>query len=159
MNIFVLDFNPEKAASLHCDRHVIKMILESAQMLCSSIHCHDKGRQVKYKPTHINHPCTIWARKSRDNFMWLVQLSKALVDEHLLRYPRSSKHKSASVIEECESLFHVIPRGYMTEFAQAMPNEYKKECPVEAYQEFYRKDKVRFATWKSPRSTPQFMFE
>lgn len=157
MNIFVLDFEPNKAAQLQCDRHVIKMILESAQMLCSAVSVHDKARDVPYKPTHINHPCTIWARETRSNFLWLVKMSKELAVEHQLRYPKSREHKSASVIRYCENLSFVIPKGPLTDFAQAMPDVYRNDCPVAAYQEYYRKDKARFATWKFPRSTPDFM--
>lgn len=73
MNIFVLDYTPQKAAEYHCDKHVVKMILESAQILCA-VHHKNGDSNVPYKLTHKNHPCTIWAGESRSNYLWLTQL-------------------------------------------------------------------------------------
>lgn len=157
MNIFVLNQDPVKAAQLHCDRHVIKMILESAQMLCTSILFYDNTKLVAYNQTHTNHPCSIWARATVENFMWLVFMSKELAREHQLRYPKSKEHKSAQVIRECEKMYKVIPSGPLTDFAQAMPDQYKGKCAVVAYQKYYKGEKAGFATWKSPRSIPSFM--
>lgn len=68
MNIFVLDSDPEIAAKYHTDKHVIKMILESAQMMSTVVRY--VGLDAGYKSTHLNHPCTIWARTSLSNWLW-----------------------------------------------------------------------------------------
>ena len=74
MNIFYLHSNPVKAARLQYNKHVVKMILESAQMLCTAHHCYgdrDQKENVPYKQAHLNHPSTVWARKARSTYMWL----------------------------------------------------------------------------------------
>ena len=130
MNIFVLDKCPVKSAQFQYDKHVVKMILESAQMLCSVYHEHNIGN-VPYKKTHHNHPC------SMDNFNWLVDHALALCKEYTHRYDKT--HKSQSVIEWCrENAFKLsIPRVGITPFAQAMPDEYKNDNPVQAYRSYY----------------------
>ena len=70
MNIFVLDSDPKVAATMLCDKHVVKMILESAQML--STVAHTNGHIPRYRPTHSKHPCTLWAGESKSNWQWLV---------------------------------------------------------------------------------------
>ena len=70
MNIFYIDTCPVKAAQMQCDKHVVKMVLESAQMLCTAHHSfwqHD----VPYKPTHRNHPSAVWARSNSKHYDWL----------------------------------------------------------------------------------------
>lgn len=86
MNIFVLDLDPVQAAKWHTDRHCVKMILESAQLLCSVFHM--QGIDAPYKLTHKNHPCAVWARESYSNFIWLLNLFEALCEEYTVRYGR-----------------------------------------------------------------------
>lgn len=149
MNIFVLHESPRTAAQMHCDKHVIKMILESAQMLSTALHLHDAPkRPLQYKPTHAKHPCTQWAAKSRDNFLWLAELGLELVNEHLYRYERAKPHKSYAVIRDAQSVAHLLPATGLTPFAQAMPVHYKRESAVEAYRAYYLGDKMRFVTYK-----------
>ena len=68
MNIFYLDENHETCAQYHCDKHVIKMILETAQLLCC-VHW-VSGVEAPYKKTHVNHPSSVWARESLTNYKW-----------------------------------------------------------------------------------------
>ena len=125
MNIFILDEDPVKAAEYHCNKHVVKMILESAQML-STVHWHylwddlkkkkktrvfkrqrDKFEYIKahtevelhpaYKMTHVHHPCTIWTSMSYGNYMWHIELAQALLKEYTKRYKKI--HKSSPVIQ------------------------------------------------------------
>ena len=147
MNIFVLDTNPSEAARLHLDKHVVKMPLETAQML-SSI------SGGPYKVTHKNHPCTVWARQTKGNYHWLVQLGFALCKEYSHRY--SKRHKCQDVIEKLKHAPDFIPDGDRTPFAQAMPDECKRDDAVEAYKEYYRKHKQHIATW-TKRDVPDFM--
>ena len=147
MNIFVLDFHPRIAAQYHCDQHVIKMILESAQMLCTAAHAH--GIDAPYRPTHAKHPCTLWLMQSRANWNWLVALAYGLNEEYMVRFCHTRPHKSWVVIEQLvcpESL----PDICLTQFAQAMPDQYKVPGdPVAAYRAFYNGDKARFASWRN----------
>ena len=69
MNIFVLHPMPDVAARMQCDKHVSKMTLETAQMLCTVIN--ELGGTSPYKSAHVNHPCSVWARQTMGNFMWL----------------------------------------------------------------------------------------
>ena len=142
MNIFVLDRCPIKAAQYQCDRHVIKMVLETAQLLCSAFD------QAPYKKTHFNHPCAIWTRQSRPNYDWLIHHGFALGDEYRHRY--NKVHKSVEVIEWCRSHANeiVFPQVDMTPFALAMPEHYKNEDPVVAYRNYYINDKAKIAKWK-----------
>jgi len=143
MNIFVLDENPRVAAQYHCDKHVVKMVLETAQILCTVLH--KNGLEVPYKATHLNHPCTLWAGESQDNFLWTKQLGVELGKEYTRRY--NKVHKSALVIDSLE-IPVTMPNIGLTKFAQAMPEEYYNNDTVAAYREYYKKDKVSIAKWK-----------
>ena len=145
MNIFVLDKNPVIAAEMACDKHVIKMVLESAQIL-STI------SGGKYKPTHKNHPCTIWARSSKENYQWLTTHATALSKEYTLRYGKI--HKSTEVINQAKN-FDDFPSIELTEFVQAMPDKYRNKDVVKAYRNYYRGEKSGFATWKN-RNPPDW---
>jgi hypothetical protein len=150
MNIFILDKNPKTCAEYHCDKHVVKMILESAQMLCTVLS--QNNIEVPYKPTHAKHPCTIWASQSVANFNWLRDLSKFLNDEYKLRYDKKINHKSYDVIKSLPDYKHKCLD--LTAFAMAMPDEYKCDNPVVAYRNYYKQDKKNIATWKN--KTPEW---
>ena len=96
MNIFVLDYNPTRAAKMQCDKHVVKMALETAQLLCTAF----PGGTAPYKLTHFNHPCAIWCRESLKNYNWLIDHGIALCDEYQHRYGKT--HKSKEVILWCK---------------------------------------------------------
>ena len=152
MNIFVLDENPIIAARYACDKHVVKMILESAQMLCS---VHPEGA-APYKRSFYNHPCTKWVRASTHNYSWLIAHAYALCSEYTNRYDKV--HKTQKVIEWCDENRPELPHIGLTPFAQAMPEQYKNNDIVEAYRAYYIGEKKDFATWKS--ETPYwFMVE
>ena len=169
MNIFILDENHDKCAEYHVDKHIVKMPLEAAQMLCTN-HWIDKylgfvprkldkeelavireqkknePRDFPYLPTMENHPCTIWARTSLSNYEWLFCYALALDEEYGYRYGKS--HKSVhEVILRLPEILH-LRRDGPTPFAQAMPDGLKGEDAVEAYRRFYHKDKATFASWK-----------
>ena len=146
MNIFVLDHSPEKAARYHCDQHVVKMILESAQMLCTAAIAH--GIQAPYRPTHVKHPCTLWIGQSSANWDWLVALAAALNQEYKRRFGHTTDHKSWTVITQLEKP-RSFPQHHLTPFAQAMPEKYRNPADtVAAYRAFYIGEKASFATWK-----------
>ena len=145
MNIFILDRNPEKCARYHCDKHVVKMVLESAQILCSVLHM--RGEDAPYRPTHISHPCVKWANASFSNFSWLVELAIQLNEEYKFRYEKRVNHKSIEVVNLCaEYRFEDIG---LTPFMQCMPDRYRfQNNPVRAYRAYYKGDKRSFAAWK-----------
>lgn len=138
MNIFILDKEPERAARAHCDKHVSKMILESAQMLSTVF-------GGPYKPTHKNHPCTQWVAQSRQNAEWLWLLADALNCEYQDRYNHTRNHKSWDAVEPLWRDFNALPDIGLTPFAQAMPDEYRQDDAVEAYRAYYRSKP--FAVW------------
>ena len=133
MNIFILDTEPKYAAQAHADKHVVKMILESAQMLSTVL---GQG----YKATHKNHPCTLWTARSRDNAEWLYELASHLNDEYKRRYKHTVSHKSWDVIRHYHNAQarRVLENSGLTPFALAMPEEYKSEDPVASYRAYYR---------------------
>ncbi|MEE3233433.1 MAG: pyrimidine dimer DNA glycosylase/endonuclease V [Candidatus Latescibacterota bacterium] len=151
MNIFVLHNDPETAASMVCDKHVVKMILETAQMMCTVVASH--GHDTPYRPTHKKHPCTLWAGKSRANWSWLIDHGMAMSEEYTRRYGRV--HKSQSVIEWCAMKHIDLPDTSLTPFAQAMPAQYKNVCAVTAYRDYYLGEKSAIAKW-SHSPTPEW---
>ncbi len=154
MNIFILDTNIEKCAQYHCDQHVVKMILESVQILCTALN--KKGFTTPYKSTHIKHPCVLWVEESFDNYSWLKHLALALNAEYRYRYERDSDHKSISVLNEIAHC-NYESQG-LTEFAQAMPDKYKVPGDaVKAYRQFYLGEKMKFAKW-TKRSIPDWVY-
>lgn len=144
MNIFFLHLNPKQCAQWHVDRHVIKMIIETAQLLCSAIWmC---GIQAPYKLTHKNHPCAIWCRANKENWKWLKELGLALCEEYTFRYGK--RHSCQSVIEklECPNL----KEGKFFEPPQAMPDDFKiKNDSIRAYRLFYSIGKRHLHNWKT----------
>lgn len=151
MNVFVLDTDPRLAAVAQCDSHVVKMTLETAQLLCGAF----APEVAPYKPTHQRHPCALWTRASMANFIWLAEHGLYLADEYQYRYGK--EHKSREVIAWCLDNWEraeVVLDPDPTPFAQAMPDEYKNPDPVAAYRAFYRADKASFARWAHNRPPP-----
>ena len=143
MNIFVLDKNPIKAARYQCDKHVVKMILESAQLLCTAHHEHPRNPFPAkfYKPTHKNHPCARWVRRSFGNYTWLCLHALYLCDEYTYRYGKV--HASKPIIDWCTCNIPDIPICSTGDFVLAMPEEYKTDDAVESYRNYYIKDKKK----------------
>lgn len=177
MNIFVLDENPVIAAQLQCDKHVVKMIVESAQMLSTTHRMldgkqvrNDKGVLVKkwsfhneyediyYKSVHTAHPCTVWTMQSDMNYNWHYAHFVALCDEYTYRYGKI--HATDKLLREPLS---VMPKNIkyrdMTQFALAM--NANPECihyndPVRSYREYYQTKQDRFSMVWSKRSIPEW---
>lgn len=154
MNIFILDYNTKKCAQYHCDKHVVKMILETAQLLCGVHHMTPQVTpQVPYKLSHKNHPCAIWARQSLSNYLYLCDLGLELCKEYTYRYGK--RHKSQQVIEWCMINKPQIPDIDFTTPPKAMPDEYKVIDVVESYRNYYKGAKKNFAVWKN-RNIPEW---
>ena len=153
MNIFYLDKDPVKAAQVQYNKHVVKMILESAQMLCTAHHCYgdkDQVENVPYKQAHLNHPSTIWTRRSKSTYTWLYDHMMALGDEYTKRYGKT--HLS---ITKCKDFLAVPPRHIQGDDwcqpPQCMPDEYKDKCSVQAYWNYYIGEKHTVANPKTEK--------
>lgn len=156
MNIFVLSLSPTLAAQYQCDKHVVKMVLESTQIL-STVQS-KFGVQTKYKPTHANHPCTIWAGESICNYDWLLTHAKALSDEYTYRYGKI--HACKELIDGVLSIVPSINKLENTPFVQAMPEHYKiPDDPVQAYRDYYIGEKGSFAQWNKARKAPEWWIQ
>jgi hypothetical protein len=163
MNIFVVDECPVLSAQMLCDKHIVKMPLETAQMLCSVWHRYGEGDKVPYKEVHKNHPCTLWAGDSAENYEWLWQHGMELCFEYTRRYNKI--HKCQQVIMDLHKL-HATMFYYCdtngTPHPQAMPDEYKStklrihSNTVKAYRTYYVNAKKSIAKWEKSRPMPQW---
>ena len=141
MNIFYLHPDPAKAASFFYDKHKVKMILESAQMLCTAHHVYGNSADVPYKPAHKNHPSTIWVRESKLHYMWLYEHMLALGREYTKRY--NKYHKTIDKCRDCLSFIpHNITMDHWIDPPQCMPDEFKVEGnSLAAYWNYYEQEK------------------
>jgi hypothetical protein len=147
MNIFILDKNPAIAASQVFDAHSVKMPLESVQMLSTNIQTllqenEYSSIQNLMKPTHSNHPCTIWARSSVENFKWLVDHTSALFKEYTVRYGKRHVRENYHLelfpyYERCMDILKNDGLIAITPFAQAMPDQFRCSDAVVAYHRYY----------------------
>ena len=153
MNIFYLDQDIEKCAQYHCDKHVVKMIIEYAQILSSV--CRLKGFQIGYKLTHKNHPCVKWAMESTGNWLYLQKLAMALCREYTHRYKKI--HKTQMIIA-CLYLPY-LPYKEFSQPIQAMPDKYKSNDSIQSYRQYYINEKVRFAKWTNRQIPDWFKVE
>ena len=146
MNIFVLDNCPIESAKQLCNKHIVKMGLEAAQML--SVALHENGIAGPIKPAYVNHPCTIWARSSKQNFVWLVTHMQAIFEEYTNRYGKIHKLEMLDYAKMFLDLMPELPDIGLTPHPQCMPEEYKVENnPVKAYRNYYIGEKAKFAKW------------
>jgi len=147
MNIFYLDKDPKLAAIYQYNKHVVKMILESAQMLCTAHHCYGSAEQqanVPYKQAHLNHPSTVWARQSKSTYTWLYDHMMALGTEYYVRYG-----KTHLTITKCKDFLATPPKHIQgdewSQPPQAMPDEYKHKDSIIAYWQYYINGKSHIA--------------
>ena len=150
MNVFYLDKNPQSAAAMHCDKHVVKMILEYAQLLSTAhrVLDGDDAPENLYKIAHKNHPSTIWTRSSKQHYQWLFRLFRKLNIEYGIRYGKIhlSWEKLNRYLEFAPK--NIKDNGW-TDPPQCMPDHCKKPNTVEAYRKYYLVEKSYFATWKT----------
>ena len=157
MNIFFLDKTPEKSAQYLCDKHVPKMLLESAQMLSTALHSHTMGIDTGiYKEAYPNHPMTKWVGFNRDCFDWVLENAIHIHEEYRFRFNKN--HKSYDVISNIinNNYINDIPDGFFKEPPQCMPDEYKDNDYVTAYRNYYKGEKEYFAKWEKGRQQPEW---
>lgn len=144
MNIFILDNNIKKCARYHCDKHVVKMILEYTQILCTV--CNENEIKTPYRSTHKKHPCVLWAGASVQNWLWLKSLTTALNAEYKYRYKKDQDHASYKIASSLPT--PALPNLGITAHPQTMPEEFRiPQCPVLAYRQYYIARKRYFANW------------
>lgn len=158
MNIFYFYKSPKLSARAQPDKMLVKMPLETAQMLCTAHRLLDGDKYADdyglYKQAYMNHPCTIWARESSANYWWLYEHFLALGREYTYRYGKIH----LSIAKLGRPLFKIpdnINRGSMTPLAQAMPEEYKDENPITAYRNYCINEK-HYAKWERGRDKPSW---
>lgn len=145
MNIFVSDTDPVLAAQALDDKRVVKMVLETAQIISAVAHRYGVDDSW-YKLTHANHPCTLWAGDRDSNLIWLVEHGEALSAEYTKRF--SKTHASSAVIQRGYGLAATLPVGANTPFANCTPH---KDMPVVQAYRTYLDDK-----WKADKRQPKW---
>jgi hypothetical protein len=167
MNIFYLDRHPKQCAEMHLDKHVVKMIIEYAQLMSTAHRVLDgeeyydktaNGRKIKrwrmdddrevklMKASHINHPSAVWVRQSKNNYVWLYQMWACLLREYTHRYEKT--HACARLIDVLAEIPHNLQDSNFSEPTPAMPDECKiVGNSLASYHKYYVERKNHFAKW------------
>jgi len=179
MNIFYLHSDPKICAQMHVDKHCVKMILETCQLLSTAHRMLDgvevpgktkTGRNIRrwklpderdnviYTATHINHPSAVWVRQSKQNYNWLGLLLANLCSEYTYRYGKVHKCQETGLVA---FLLLVAPNNIQdsvfTEPTPAMPDQYKVPGnSIQSYHNYYNGEKQRMFSWKK-RDVPSFI--
>ena len=176
MNIFAIEKDPYDCAKSMVDKHVVKMILETAQLLSTAHRILDgteyidktkTGRNVRrwrlpdaretvlYSATHINHPSAVWCRATNNNYNWLFCHFGGLLHEYTYRYGKI--HKCEDMVVALMQPPFNIRVGYLTQVTPAMPDEYKvPHNSVASYRNYYRGAKQRMHKW-TKREVPEWI--
>jgi hypothetical protein len=164
MNRFIIEHHPDAIAKSLCDQHIVKMPLEEAQMLCTSLWHHAPEyaeEQGLYKPVHQKHPCTLWAMETQANYSFAYSLYTSMLCEYHHRYGKwhgAGKHSIALH----RGIVH-IPQGSLTPHPQCFSGhddcKTDEDWPIVAYRAFYTVDKMRFARYNKGRDMPHWMLD
>ena len=159
MNIFYLDNLPEIAAQMHCDKHVVKMIVESCQLLATAHHEHGNGESVTYKSTHKNHPSAIWTRGSAYQYNYVLTLAIELCKEYTKRYGKTHKCEQYLRSELAKPPLAIAGDLSWRAPPQCMPDEYKHSDTVLAYRQYYQSKDPSWARtyYRGTRQQPSWM--
>lgn len=101
MNIFATSSDARECAQALDNKRLVKMCLETAQLVSTAFN-ELQGAHIGYKPTHVNHPCSIWARASYKNLEWLLSHWEYLCNEYSYRY-EDRMHASYPMIEKAHA--------------------------------------------------------
>jgi hypothetical protein len=171
MNLFFLNIDPKKCAQEHCDKHVVKMVLEIVQMLYTAHHLNGTILpKFAYKISHVKHPTSIWIRSCVENWNYAISVAKYLSEEYTYRYNKihsCQKHiewlilntpkfiKGTFKINQSFSYDKDFESMGMTPVPLAMPDECKLNGTIESYRNYYIMKKRSFAIWTS-RTIPRW---
>jgi len=184
VNIFYLSDNPVEAAQMQCDKHVPKMIVESGQML-STAHRMLDGILIKkpsksgkrmvnywqhndayleehlYKAVHHNHPSTLWTRESAGNYDWHYAHFIALCDEYTYRFGKvhETRTKLETILKQRPVNIPDVGQQPIRRAMKVFPDLMALPSAVDAYRQFYLRDKADFALWQKGRAAPQWWTE
>lgn len=181
MNIFYLDKDPKTCAEMHNDKHVVKMIIEYAQLMSTAHRLLDgeeylgmtaNGRRIKrwrlndsredilMKASHINHPSAVWCRANEDNYFWLYSLWFWLCKEYTFRYGKT--HACSRLDDTILNPPNNIARRKLATIpvfyppTPAMPDTYKVPGDsLTSYHNYYKGGKQHLASWKK-RNIPSW---
>lgn len=183
MNIFILSENPVEAAQLQCNKHIVKMPLESAQMLSTAhrildgiqtlgksksgkrnvkLYVHPEHDDLLYKAVHHNHPCTVWTMETSENYKWHYEHFVSLCDEYKYRYGR--EHESFRKLKDIlkNPPKNISKTNQLTQFPLAMnsnPECMFRDDPVKSYRMFYQTKQDRFNMLWQPREVPEWFIK
>lgn len=153
MNIFYLDEDIVRCAEYHVDKHVVKMITEYNQLLCTTHWV--TGSSAPYRKTHVNHPSAIGVRQSKNNYKYLCKLNIQLCREYTHRYNKI--HAGQKIVEWAYSNIPNLPSVKFNEPIPAMPDKYKTENDsITSYRTYYNNDKRHLFNWKN-RTIPNWI--
>ena len=161
MNIFYIHDDPKVCATAMTDKHIVKMILESAQLMSTAhrvldgepyIKLSKSGARLKrythdkpfYQASHINHPSGVWVRESQHNYQWLYNHFLALNAEYTRRYGKT--HKSYTELNE---LLRYPPRNVPVTAARTpmriaiTDTQWHRDCPIDSYRAYYIGEKLK----------------
>jgi Pyrimidine dimer DNA glycosylase len=155
VNIFFIDKCPSKCAEQMVDKHVVKMILETCQLLSTCHHVYGSTVPDMLALSFRNHPCNVWVRESRSNYVWLHRHLVALCQEYTRRYRKTHKLSSLAIIL-------AKPPATMFDYdftcpPQCMPDQHKRNDYVLAYRDYYKHGKKHIHSWKYPATKPDWI--
>lgn len=182
MNIFYLDSDPQTCAEMHISKHVVKMIIEYAQLMSTAHRFLDGYEEIEkryvhgslparyrntkvwrlndardttlYKATHINHPSAIWCRQSEANYVWLYKMWVHLLEEYTYRYGKI--HACSKLLEPLKDVPEKIAQKPFTPPTPAMPDDVKVPGDeLASYHNYYNKNKRGFASWQGKVNSRQ----
>ena len=153
MNIFFLDRSATLAAQYHCDKHVVAMVRETAQILSTAHRVLDPDQcdENFYRKTHVNHPSSAWARGSMSQYVWTWKLLVNLCKEYTARYNKVHAVEKKGMLTTLAR----VPKPLLeaddswVDPPQCMPDRLKGSFAVLAYRRYYVEEKIRFAKWKN----------
>ena len=167
MNIFFLSLIPAEIAEMSCDQHVVKIQLEICQMLYTAWYYFNQeeyihenapftkdGKRRGYRPAHKKHPMTMWVGSSLKNYIYACEIGIALTLEYTRRYGKIHtcaehlvwlrNHHPSHFEEKRSDTAYYSQEG----IPECMPDDYKCESVVDAYQMYYMMEKMGFASYK-----------
>lgn len=157
MNIFRVNNDPHIAARDLCSRHVVKMVLESSQLLSTALHVAGCNNARLYKATHINHPSSIWTRASRSNFLWLCRHLDGLLQEYTYRFGKH--HKCEPMHAMFVDMSRAISDGEETPMLLAMPKQFHSDDAVFSYRVYYAAAKHKLVNTDKRAKPPAWWVE